>query len=1082
MDLDGFKAINDSLGHAVGDGLLVAVAQRIRACIRGEDMVARIGGDEFVVVMSNLSSPEVVEQLSENILSALRQDFQIEDATLRVTSSIGIAVYPNSGESVDALMKNADAAMYEAKQSGRNTYRFFEPAMHASAMRHLQVRQALQQAIDGRQFRLHFQPKYRGGGKELTGLEALLRWHHPELGEMAPSEFIPIAERSGQILCIGDWVLQAVCEQIACWDAAGMKPVKVALNLSPLQMRSDLVDSIIKVVSAAGIAPQRLMFEITETAAMKDVERTTRVVRELQSLGFDIAIDDFGTGYSSLAYLAQFHCRQVKIDRFFTSRLDLDDHSGRAIVAAIIALAHALQMEVVAEGVETEGQLRELQLLHCDQVQGFLLGRPDAAPSVPGLDYAQVGQQAHGHHAQAEAVGQPEAGRATQGGRGHAQRVESQQIAAAQSHAPQCDRVDDGGHDRHLVGAQHEGGSHLHGIEELVEGDVEEQRQRRAHDDRVGRVGANDVLAQEPHDYPDHHRQRHGQADAGAADLLGLGHVAAADGLCHQGAGGAGDGQRQHVEHRADVGRDLVAGHRNRTQAGNEDRHQGEGGDLDEIGHADRNAQPQQRALAGPGGRHEAAAEELERTIQRQARHQQPGRDHHQPGDHRGGDGAAGAAEGGHAQAAEDEQRIQGQLEQQATQLQGHHHLGFGQGRVERRVDAEEQCGRQRQGLDAQVQRGFFDQFRRGLGDGQEERREHQDQRAHDGQQHRQPHALLDLVADLAHAAGAIELADSGLQGLQHAGQTDQHAHVDRYPQRQRTQVQRGKARDHGGIDDAIGDDGQLADQQRPGQPRDAAGVMAGGEGGQFSGHARSHPGSAAGTAIETEALVTVGGTAAFPDHAPVAGVLAQQERGVLVADVILQQQVIAALIALIGKAHVPEISEGSALGRPHIGLHALLDRGQPGFDLLGHARIALAIVDPGQPQRHQQHPAQDHAARRQHHRAPQHRGTARDAPVHHHDPGDGGGHRDGQRDPFEAGLEARRELVGIARDLGRPAGFLGDPADPDEGRRSGQRHYREPVHRIDGAAFHGGQAEGGQDRQRRQQRQQHAFFAMHVD
>ncbi len=385
MDLDGFKAINDSLGHAVGDGLLVAVAQRIRACIRGEDMVARIGGDEFVVVMSNLSTPEVVEQLSENILAELRLDFQIEDATLRVTSSIGIAVYPNSGESVDALMKNADAAMYEAKQSGRNTYRFFEPAMHASAMRHLQVRQALQQAIDQQQFRLHFQPKYRGAGKELTGLEALLRWHHPELGEMAPSEFIPIAERSGQILCIGDWVLHAVCRQIVCWDAAGVKPVKVALNLSPLQMRSDLVERIIKVVSASSIAPQRLMFEITETAAMKDVERTTRVVRELQSLGFDIAIDDFGTGYSSLAYLAQFHCRQVKIDRFFTSRLDLDDHSGRAIVAAIIALAHALQMEVVAEGVETEGQLRELQLLHCDQVQGFLLGRPDDAVGVPGL-------------------------------------------------------------------------------------------------------------------------------------------------------------------------------------------------------------------------------------------------------------------------------------------------------------------------------------------------------------------------------------------------------------------------------------------------------------------------------------------------------------------------------------------------------------------------------------------------------------------------------------------------------------------------------------------------------------------------
>ncbi|KAF1042512.1 MAG: putative signaling protein [Herbaspirillum frisingense] len=385
MDLDGFKGINDTLGHAVGDGLLVAVAQRIRACIRGEDMVARIGGDEFVVVMGNLPSPEVVEHLSENILAALRQDFEIEDARLRVTSSIGIAVYPNSGDSVDALMKNADAAMYEAKQSGRNTYRFFEPAMHASAMRHLQVRQALQQAIELEQFSLHFQPKYRGGSKELTGVEALLRWTHPELGEMAPAEFIPIAERSGQIIQIGDWVLRAVCAQIRRWDADGMRPVKVALNLSPVQMRADLVDSVTRIVGQAGIAPQRLMFEITETAAMKNVERSTRIIGDLQALGFDIAIDDFGTGYSSLAYLAQFHCRQIKIDRFFTSRLDAGDNSGRAIVSAIIALAHALQMEVVAEGVETEEQLRELQLLHCDQVQGFLLGRPAEAPKVQGL-------------------------------------------------------------------------------------------------------------------------------------------------------------------------------------------------------------------------------------------------------------------------------------------------------------------------------------------------------------------------------------------------------------------------------------------------------------------------------------------------------------------------------------------------------------------------------------------------------------------------------------------------------------------------------------------------------------------------
>ncbi|ASU40286.1 diguanylate cyclase [Herbaspirillum sp. meg3] len=385
MDLDGFKAINDSLGHAVGDGLLIAVGQRIRACIRGEDMVSRIGGDEFVVVMSNLATPEVVENLAENVLSVLRQDFRVDEATLRVTSSIGIAVYPNSGETVDALMKNADAAMYEAKQNGRNTYRFFEPAMHASAMRHLTIRHALQQAVEHNQLSLHFQPKFEGRQRTLTGVEALLRWNHPELGSMSPTEFIPIAERSGQIIPIGDWVLREVCAQIVRWDAEGRPPVKVALNLSPLQMRPDLVDSVTAIVGQAGIAPQRLMFEITETAAMKNVEKSARIITDLQALGFDIAIDDFGAGYSSLAYLQQFHCRQIKIDRFFTSRLDQGGDSGPAIVSAIIALAHALNMEVVAEGVETEAQLEALQKLNCDQVQGFLLGRPAAAVDMQQL-------------------------------------------------------------------------------------------------------------------------------------------------------------------------------------------------------------------------------------------------------------------------------------------------------------------------------------------------------------------------------------------------------------------------------------------------------------------------------------------------------------------------------------------------------------------------------------------------------------------------------------------------------------------------------------------------------------------------
>ena len=379
MDLDGFKTINDSLGHAVGDALLVAVGQRIRACIRGEDMVSRVGGDEFVVVMSNLTSAELVEIFSENILSVLRQDFCIDETILRVTASIGVAVYKNSGESVDTLMKNSDAAMYEAKQNGRNTYRFFEPAMHTSAMRHLTIRLALQQAIEQQQLSLFFQPKFEGQQGKLTGFEALLRWDHPELGCVSPVEFISVAERSGQIIPIGDWVLREVCEQMARWDAQGMPPVKVALNLSPLQMGSTFVDNVIAIVVRAGIAPQRLMFEITETAAMKNVEKSARIIADLQHLGFDIAIDDFGAGYSSRAYLQQFSCRQIKIDRFFVARLDQGDDAGRAIVSAIIALAHALNMEVVAEGVETKAQLDVLQKLNCDQVQGFLLARPAGA-------------------------------------------------------------------------------------------------------------------------------------------------------------------------------------------------------------------------------------------------------------------------------------------------------------------------------------------------------------------------------------------------------------------------------------------------------------------------------------------------------------------------------------------------------------------------------------------------------------------------------------------------------------------------------------------------------------------------------
>ncbi|MDY7580052.1 EAL domain-containing protein [Herbaspirillum sp. RTI4] len=385
MDLDDFKVINDTCGHAAGDSLLVAVGRRIQNCIRSEDMVSRVGGDEFVVIMGNLASTEAISNSAENILMALRQEFDIEGAVLRISASVGIAVYPNSGETAEVLMKNADAATYEAKQNGRNTYRFFEPAMHASAMRHLHIRQALRSAIEKNQFQLHFQPKFNCETQAITGLEALLRWHHPVLGNMGPGEFVPIAERSGQIIAIGAWVLREVCASIAQWDALGMPPVRVAMNLSPLQLRRDLAKLINEMVGGMGIPSRRIVFEISEAAAMKNVERSSRTIAELQTFGFDVAIDGFGSGYSNVAHLHAFHCQHIKIDRTFIARLGHGSGAEKIIVSAMIAMAHALGMEVVAEGVETTTQLEILKELKCDQMQGFLLGRPMKASDIEFL-------------------------------------------------------------------------------------------------------------------------------------------------------------------------------------------------------------------------------------------------------------------------------------------------------------------------------------------------------------------------------------------------------------------------------------------------------------------------------------------------------------------------------------------------------------------------------------------------------------------------------------------------------------------------------------------------------------------------
>jgi len=377
MDLDGFKTINDTLGHSAGDALLQAFAQRLRQVVRKRDLVARLGGDEFVVVLEGLRSADDAGRVALAVLGAMQRNLVVADSALLVTPSVGIAMYPRDGDTVEGLLRNADIAMYAAKQDGRNTYRQYEPDMGERAMRQMMIQRGLQDALALGEMSLAFQPKFTGPTHSLTGAEALIRWNHRELGAVAPDEFIPMAERSGLILEIGQWVVREVCKQLQLWQEQGLPAIKVAVNLSPRQMQQpDLAGDMARLVGQAGIETSRILFEITEVVAMQDAERSAQVIRALHEQGFGVAIDDFGTGYSSLAYLQQFRVQQIKIDRFFTHGLDAHGEEGMAIVSAIVALAHSLKMEVVAEGVETSSQANKLRQLACDQMQGYLLARP----------------------------------------------------------------------------------------------------------------------------------------------------------------------------------------------------------------------------------------------------------------------------------------------------------------------------------------------------------------------------------------------------------------------------------------------------------------------------------------------------------------------------------------------------------------------------------------------------------------------------------------------------------------------------------------------------------------------------------
>lgn len=374
-DLDGFKAINDAYGHQLGDRLLVEMSQRVAGLLRAQDTFARLGGDEFVIVFQ-IEEPEDAAVVAERILACVAEPFHIDALELQVSTSIGIALYPDDASSERELMAHADAAMYHTKETGRNGYTFFTESLQVTANRQLRLLQDLRRAIPRGELVLHYQPKFLAAGSDIIGAEALVRWQHPELGLLSPDTFIPMAERSGLILPLGEWVLDAACAQLRAWHDAGHDSWTMSVNLSPVQFASsNLLDTVRETLARHQLEARFLTLEVTETTAMKDVEASLLILHGLTAMGVHISIDDFGTGYSSLLYLKRMPATELKIDRAFVRELE-DNSEDAAIVSSIIALGRSLQLRIVAEGVETAGQRQYLNQLGCDLLQGYHLGKP----------------------------------------------------------------------------------------------------------------------------------------------------------------------------------------------------------------------------------------------------------------------------------------------------------------------------------------------------------------------------------------------------------------------------------------------------------------------------------------------------------------------------------------------------------------------------------------------------------------------------------------------------------------------------------------------------------------------------------
>jgi diguanylate cyclase (GGDEF)-like protein/PAS domain S-box-containing protein len=376
LDLDGFKHINDSLGHPTGDKLLQSIAKRLVECVRGSDTVSRQGGDEFVVLLSEVERSEDTAITARRMLQSVAEAHSIDQHDLHVTTSIGVSVYPDDGLDAETLIKNADTAMYQAKENGRQSYQFFKPAMNVRAVERQAIEESLRRALEREEFAVHYQPIINLKTGEITGAEALLRWTHPSRGPVPPAKFIPIAEDCGLILPIGKWVLREACRQARTWVDAGLTLTTMAVNISAMEFRNEnFLPDVFAILKETDLDPSALELELTESVLMKHAESTEVILKTLRARGVQLAVDDFGTGYSSLSYLRKFPINALKIDQSFVRQITTTPDET-TIVTAVISMGQSLKLRVVAEGVETQEELAFLQAHHCDEAQGYFFSRP----------------------------------------------------------------------------------------------------------------------------------------------------------------------------------------------------------------------------------------------------------------------------------------------------------------------------------------------------------------------------------------------------------------------------------------------------------------------------------------------------------------------------------------------------------------------------------------------------------------------------------------------------------------------------------------------------------------------------------